>query len=129
MFEAIKEPEYDDDCLDTNTGKEELPEVTWKSLDMSEDFYQAPFVYKQTEENPKKARKYLLQKKRMEDRLKAAMIIKEKEEDIACPVIETEASMLSKQTSTNIGRDIWIADTGATCHMTNQIEGLYDIKP
>eukprot|EP00977_Amphora_coffeiformis_P025443 scaffold19873_cov105-Amphora_coffeaeformis.AAC.1 len=56
MFEAIKEPEYDDDCLDTNTGKEELPKVTWKSMDMSEDFYQAPFVYEQTEENPKKAR-------------------------------------------------------------------------
>eukprot|EP00977_Amphora_coffeiformis_P026793 scaffold30330_cov127-Amphora_coffeaeformis.AAC.1 len=50
-------------------------------------------------------------------------------DNIACPVIETEASMLSKPMSTSIGRDIWIADTGATCHMTNQIEGLYDIKP
>ena len=55
---------------------------------------------------------------------------KKKEDDTGMTAVESEVALMASRNgnSNEYDMDTWIGDTGATCHMTNDFEGLFDIK-
>ena len=54
---------------------------------------------------------------------------KEGNEDAKAMTAVTESDMiLMVQRNTNINKTTWVADTGASCHMTNSLEGMTNLK-